>query len=90
MIPRVPRASRLLLLALMLPLSGCAISIAVPANVGIVFAIPVLFDDGRGRMSTAGGYYDTQWFSDPDSHPAVRPKPQSKVEAGAGDGAKAP
>ena len=56
-------------------LTGC-VTITIPGNVAAaVFAIPVLIDDGGGRMTSAGGYSDVGWFGNPDNHPAVRPKP---------------
>jgi hypothetical protein len=67
--------------ACLLPLScgACAANIAISNGAASVLtgvmAMPILFDDGGGRMATSGGFYDTRWYSDPDSHPAVRPKP---------------
>jgi hypothetical protein len=75
MIRRLPH---LLFCCLALALASC--SVAIPISTGAanvltgVLAIPILFDDGGGRMQTSGGYSDVRWFANPDSHPAVRPK----------------
>ena len=56
-------------------LAGC-VSVRLSNGVAAtILLVPILVDDGEGRMATGGGYYDSRWFSDPDSHPAVRPKP---------------
>jgi hypothetical protein len=84
MIRRLPH----LLVCLLAPaLASCSVTIPIStgaANVLTgVFAIPILFDDGGGRMQTSGGYSDVRWFANPDSHPAVRPK---SGETGPADG----
>lgn len=62
-------------MAALLPLAGC-VTVAIPGNVGLaVFAVPILLDDGGGRMTTSSGYSDVGWFANPDNHPAVRRKP---------------
>ena len=64
-------------------MSGCAVQVSGGAAAAI-FLVPIFTDDGRGRMDTGSSYSDPRWFSDPDSHPAVRPKPAAKTLAPAG------
>ncbi|MDB5806909.1 MAG: hypothetical protein JWN73_4231 [Betaproteobacteria bacterium] len=70
--------SRLLVCSLALALNGC--SVAIPVSGGAlnalngIFLMPILMDDGGGRMKSGGGYSDVGWFANPDSHPAVVPK----------------
>jgi len=84
MIRRLPH---LLACCLAPALAGCSISIPVSAGTANVitgvFMLPILLDDGGGRMQTSGGYSDAGWFTNPGSHPAVRPK---AGETGPADG----
>lgn len=67
-----------LLLAFAGALGGCA-SVRISNNVAAtIFLVPIFLDDDRGRMTGGGSYSDPRWFSDPDSHPAVRPRPPAK------------
>jgi len=78
------------LLACCLALGACTVSIPVSTGASNVitgvFMLPILLDDGGGRMKTSGGYSDVGWFTNPDSHPAVRPK---AGETGPADGTQA-
>ena len=73
----------LVLLPLMLVGAGCA-PIVVSGNVGYLMLIPIFLDDGRQMDATGTSYYDTHWFADPDSHPAVRPAPKKTAPVPAG------
>lgn len=84
----IPRLVRLILL-LCVPLLGAAcVQIQISSGAAAtLLLIPVYLDDG-GMMNRSGTtYYDTRWYTDPDSHPAVRPAPRKSPEAA---GAPAP
>jgi hypothetical protein len=69
------------LLALAGLLAGCA-TVRITNNVAAtIFLVPIFLDDDRGRMPNGSTYSDPSWFSDPDSHPAVRPRPPSAKPA---------
>jgi len=82
MIPRLARALAALLLCL--TAAGCMVTVHLSSGTAAaLMLVPVMVDDGAGRMNTGGGYYEARWFSDPDSHPAVRPKPAPAAPANA-------
>lgn len=79
------RGIRMAALALLAgAMSGC-VSVRISSGAAAtIFLVPIFLDDERGRMNTGGSYSDPRWFSDPDSHPAVRPKPPAKTPPLAG------
>ena len=53
-----------------------------------ILFIPV-YDDAHPMMNGMGNSYnELRWFSDPDSHPAVRPRPAVQPAAPASSGAR--
>ena len=82
MIPRLLRP--FLLAALALTVSGC-VQIQISSNAAAaLMLIPIYTDDGGQMRNSAGTtYYNPRWYSDPDSHPAVRPPPRKAPEQGA-------
>jgi len=80
-------ARRARLLALLLGVcvtSGCVSVRISNGAAAAIFLVPIYLDDDRGRMNSGSTYSDPRWFSDPDSHPAVRPKPVAKTPPPAG------
>jgi len=63
------------------PLAGCVAHLSTNVST-VIFLVPIMLDDDRGRMRGGGGYTDSRWFADPDSHPAVRPKPAPRPAPG--------
>ncbi len=59
---------------------GCVSTQTRDRDMTILF-MPV-YDDSRPMMRGMGsGYEDLRWFSNPDSHPAVRPRPAAQPVA---------
>jgi hypothetical protein len=80
----IPRLVRLIfVLPCVIALGGCA-QLTINGNIAAtMLLIPIYLDDG-GMMNRAGTtYYDSRWYADPDSHPAVRPPRKPPEAAGA-------
>jgi hypothetical protein len=82
-IPLLTRGCAPLLLAGALAglLAGCVSVRAANGVAATIILVPIFLDDDRGRMQSGNTYSDPRWFSDPDSHPAVRPRPAAATPA---------
>lgn len=73
---------RLVAIAALLAATGCAtVRTADGGTTTVVLPLPSRVIDGNVYNRAGTGYYNPRWTFDPDSHPAVRPRPASAADS---------
>jgi len=77
----IRRLVRTTLAALLICSAAGCVSVQGARGTTTILFVPV-YDDAHPMMNGMGnGGSDLRWFSDPDSHPAVRPRPGARPPA---------